>query len=98
FRAFQVELDNFKRLFCFERDSSASLHLSHLPRKSCLQKSCVGSAVPVRDPRSAGPFSPSAKRCSHENADEHPSLPPEHCTLTPNVKTGDFELIEFLIE
>jgi len=25
-------------------------------------------------------------------------LPPEHCTLTPNVKTGDFELIEFFIE
>src|SRR5258705_10451429 len=49
-RAFQVKLDNFKRLFCFERDSSTGFHLSHLP-----QKSCLGSGVPLfRVPRSVG--------------------------------------------
>jgi hypothetical protein len=30
-----------------------------------------------------------------ENADQHPSLPPEHCTLALNVKTDDFKRIDF---
>jgi hypothetical protein len=33
-----------------------------------------------------------------ENADEHPALPPEHCTLAPHVKTGDAKRIDFSIE
>jgi hypothetical protein len=30
-----------------------------------------------------------------ENPDQHPSLPTEHCTLAPNVKTGDVKRIYF---
>src|SRR5215217_773066 len=33
FGAIQSKLDDFKRLFCLEGDSGASLHLSHLPLK-----------------------------------------------------------------
>src|SRR5258708_14293990 len=40
FRAIQIKLNDFKRLFCFERDSSASLHLSHLPSKIFLELGC----------------------------------------------------------
>src|SRR5216683_5675437 len=32
------------------------------------------------------------------NPDEHPSLTPEHCTLAPNVKTGDAKRMDFSIE
>src|ERR1700682_5471323 len=41
-RAVQIKLNDFQRLFCFERDSGAGLHLSHLP-----QRSCSRSAVPT---------------------------------------------------
>jgi len=34
-------------------------------------------------------------QCGCGNADEHPSLSPEHCTLTPNVKAGDFQTSRF---
>src|SRR5258708_40098018 len=40
FWAFQVKLDDFKRFFCFERDSGTSLHLSHLPSKDLLELGC----------------------------------------------------------
>jgi hypothetical protein len=30
-----------------------------------------------------------------ENADEHPALPPEHCTLVSHVKAGDAKRIDF---
>src|SRR5258708_20426112 len=39
--AFQVKLDDFKRLFGFERDSGASLHLSYLPQRFCLSLGCA---------------------------------------------------------
>jgi hypothetical protein len=32
------------------------------------------------------------------NPDEHPSLSPEHCTVTPNVKTDNFDCIVFSSE
>jgi hypothetical protein len=32
------------------------------------------------------------------NPDEHPSVSPEHCTVTPNVKTDNFNRIVFSAE
>jgi hypothetical protein len=32
------------------------------------------------------------------NPDEHPSLSPQHCTVTPNVKTDNFNRIVFSAE
>src|SRR5712691_4120266 len=48
FRAIQVKLNDFKRLFCFERDSSASLHLSHLPSKILLERVSYPSSSPSK--------------------------------------------------
>src|SRR4030081_3042483 len=92
--AFQVKLDDFKRLFCLERDSGARLHLSHLPQKSCLPGGCY-----FRVPRCVTTFRPVALSGAATTWITRTRmsirLAAEHCTLAPNVKAGDVKRIYF---
>src|ERR1700704_875306 len=97
-RAIQINLNDFKRLFCFECDSGARFHLFHLPQEPGCSAFFEFLSPSERIARFVNRLCGADLKLIFGNPDEHPSLCPEHCTLTANVKTGDSKPAIFLTE